>query len=304
MTSMHARSWRAPLPQRRITRRRVTTMVLRALGCAATVACRGVEPTATPADVRSHAAVADIGTTARPDDGQPTLLAYVGGRSQSHDLYVLDISNGRSHRLTRDRASTFNPTWSPDGSTLAFSSNIDGGPVNIYTVSAVGGSPTRVSHDPTLATHPDWSPVGGKIAFMSLRDGNAEIYVMNTDGTNEVNLSQHASHDADGSGVTQLTFGSGQEYGGSWSPDGARIVFPSYRNGQYDLYTINVDGSGEAQLTNTPESEGYPKWSASGIAFTVWTNGDDRQVYRMDADGTGVRQLTRGTPSFQAAWKP
>ena len=72
-----------------------------------------------------------------------------------------------------------------------------------------------------------------------------------------------------------------------------------------DPYTINVGGSGEAQLTNTPESESYPKWSSRGIAFTVWAGGDDRQVYRMNADGTGVTQLTRGgTPSFQAAWKP
>jgi len=110
---------------------------------------------------------------------------------------------------------------------------------------------------------------------------------------------------ANGSAVTQLTSGSGQEYGASWSPDGARIVFSSYRDSQYDLYTINVDGSGEARLTNTPESETYPKWSSRGIAFTVWAGGDDRQVYRMNADGTGVTQLTRGgTPSFQAAWKP
>ena len=49
----------------------------------------------------------------------------------------------------------------------------------------------------------------------------------------------------------------------------------------------------------------YPEWSSRGIAFTVYTGGEDRQLYRMNADGTGVTQLTRGgTPSFQPAWKP
>jgi hypothetical protein len=73
-----------------------------------------------------------------------------------------------------------------------------------------------------------------KIAFRSYRDGNYEIYVMNADGSNVTNLTNHAAHDASP----------------AWSPDGSRIAFHSYRDGNYDIYVMNADGSKVTRLTN------------------------------------------------------
>jgi Tol biopolymer transport system component len=120
----------------------------------------------------------------------------------------------------------------------------------------------------------DFSATGalnGRIAFHSSRDGDFDMYVMN----------------ADGSGVTQLTTNTVNEFDPIWSPDGKRIAF-----GRIDLtasvVVINADGSGETVLTDN----GFPgAWSPDGerIAF-----GRDDEVFVMKPDGSGITQITTG----------
>ena len=70
------------------------------------------------------------------------------------------------------------------------------------------------------------APVTAKIAFASNRDGNSEIYIMNPDGSQQVNLTQHPAADFDP----------------AWSPTGEQILFNSNRDGQWDLYLMDADG--------------------------------------------------------------
>ena len=81
---------------------------------------------------------------------------------------------------------------------------------------------------------PAWSPDGSKIAFQSIRDGNWEIYSMDADGSNQINLSNDAGYD----GFP------------SWSPDGSRIIFESYRNDNGEIFVMNADGTEQINLTN------------------------------------------------------
>ena len=102
-----------------------------------------------------------------------------------------------------------------------------------------------------------WAQMSKKaqIAFTSSRDGNLEIYVMEADGRNVRNLTNHHSWDA----------------WPTWSPDGQRIVFASKRNGILaDLYVMDADGKNTRQLTNFPGDVGEPAWSPDGqkIAFS------------------------------------
>lgn len=127
----------------------------------------------------------------------------------------------------------------------------------------------------------------GKIAFVSTRDGNAEIYVINVDG----------------SGATRLTNHPAGDFAPAWSPDGTRIAFYSERDGNAEIYVVNVDGSGLTRLTDNPANDYAPSWSPDGtqIAFHSHRYLGSGRIFVMNADGTGVTRLT--DPSFDD-WSP
>src|SRR5437660_408390 len=118
--------------------------------------------------------------------------------------------------------------------------------------------------------------VNGKIAFHSTRDGDFQIYVMNPDG----------------SGVARVTNDTGGSVDPIWSPDGKRIAYANFHSGRSEIFAINVVGTGETQLTT---EGGFPgAWSPDGtrIAFANNRDGDDEDIFVMNADGSGVTPLT------------
>ena len=89
------------------------------------------------------------------------------------------------------------------------------------------------------------SAVTGKIAFATDRDGNYEIYIMNTDGT----------------GLQRLTDNPADDSNPSFSPDGKKIVFQSNRDGSFDIYIMNADGTEQTNLTKSEAHDRYPSFS-------------------------------------------
>jgi dipeptidyl aminopeptidase/acylaminoacyl peptidase len=156
-------------------------------------------------------------------------------------------------RLTDSSRQDTGPSWSPDGTKIAFESNRDGN-FEIYVMNAADGSnPTRLTNSPGSDVFLDWSPDGRKIAFDSTRDGNREIYVMNA---------------ADGSNPTRLTNNNAaSDSDPSWSPDGTKLAFVSNRDsGNFEIYVMNAaDGSGQTRLTNNPAFDADPDFG-SGVA--------------------------------------
>jgi Tol biopolymer transport system component len=85
-----------------------------------------------------------------------------------------------------------------------------------------------------------------KIAFISHREGTPKIYIMNTDGSEQKNLTNNPAED----------------WGACWSPDGKRIAFRSKRDGNHEIYIMNADGSEQKRLTYTPDAyERHLSWS-------------------------------------------
>ena len=135
-----------------------------------------------------------------------------------------------------------------------------------------------------------------RIAFMSDRDWNWEIYVMDADGENRLNLTNNRGH---------------TDRSPSWSPDGRRIVFGSSRRedaGNLEIYVMDADGENQRNLTINDTHDNNPSWSPNGkhIAFDSFGPGAQGiDIYVMDADGKNQRNLTNHPDRDRApSWSP
>ena len=132
-----------------------------------------------------------------------------------------------------------------------------------------------------------------QIAFVSERDGNKEIYVMNTNGKNQRRLTNNPLEDRDP----------------SWSPDGKRIAFMSDREENFEIYVMDADGGNQRNITNHPNGDWDPVWSPDGkhIAFVTAREEDDwnNDIYVMDVDGGNQRNITNNRHLvWGPAWSP
>jgi Tol biopolymer transport system component len=131
----------------------------------------------------------------------------------------------------------------------------------------------------------------GRIAFTTERDGNEEVYVMNADGGNQVNLSQDPANDEEA----------------AWSPDGGRIAFVSNRDGQPDLYLMDADGGNVTRVTDDPAVEARITWSPDGERLALYSARSEVQglLWVMNIDGSDpvplLESITPSTPEITCA---
>lgn len=134
----------------------------------------------------------------------------------------------------------------------------------------------------------------GRIAYVSLQSGNADIFLMDGDGGNKLNITANSTFN---------------ESSPAWSPDGTRIAFVSDRDGDAEIYVMTEHGRDQTNLTHAPgSSEWHPTWNPDGrkIAFLSNRSGN-WDVFIMDADGRNVRNLTNNSiwvADTDPAWDP
>lgn len=143
---------------------------------------------------------------------------------------------------------------------------------------------------------------GSKIVFTSTRDGNAEIYTMNMDGSDQKRVTNNTFYDGDA----------------TWSPDGSKIAFVSDRDGNFEIYIMNADGTNVTRITNNPSGDNSPTWSPDGsmIAFNTDRFGNrSSEILRRNIEagetwGLNPTRLTFAVPTHSAkannfiSWSP
>jgi Tol biopolymer transport system component len=174
-------------------------------------------------------------------------IAFHSNRDGNFEIYVLDLRTGALTRVTTYAGVDQYPEWSPNGKTLALRRDMD-----VWTLDLRTGALTRLTTHPALDQMAAWSPNGRQLAFMSLREGYCSVFVMNADGSEQVNLTPKAPADAANLWCSRAP---------SWSTNGQRILFMSLRpgtGGSADVFSMAPDGSDVTRLTVAPGDDGMP----------------------------------------------
>jgi Tol biopolymer transport system component len=255
--------------------------------------------------------VAAVGFSFGPEAERPTgRLVFLSYGSASGDvLWTIRADGTGARRVTRSRViAEAEPEWSPDGRKIAYSRSewchTDPFDVcnRIWTVDADGSDARRLipRQLPGLLANravsfhaPTWSPDGRRIAYeQSIWESQrSNLYVMNADGSGRRRLTrlQNARSPA-------------------WSPDGAKIAFTHRpeRPGYREIFVLTLKTGKLRRLTRTKADESLPQWSPDGrrIVYQRWN--DTSEVFVMNADGSGQRNLSRrpGWLNGGPAWSP
>jgi len=252
----------------------------------------------------------------------------------NREIYLVTSDGEGPINLTRNSCADDEPDWSPDGTKLAWSSDREG-EFEVFVMDSDGGNVKRLTQGGGLG--PRWSNDGGKIAFSK----GPSIYVMNADGSDpKVLLASQSRGQEDG--PCQMggfpggwspnddrvmfyaaTPAAGTDLGRGyictvtadglgkveavvseppalnvepvWSPDGRFVAFRSIRDGNSDVYVVDLETGSEKRLTDSAALDLEPDWSPDGEWIAFGSNREGQlttDVYIMRKDGSDIRQLT------------
>ena len=226
------------------------------------------------------------------------VLVFTTIRPSFWEIYLLE--NGKTKQLTQGDALNYNPTFSPDGNWLIFSSEKTGtGFLYALDLKKQESIPQRLTKGNFFEDTPSFSSDGKFIYYMSTRDqGIANIF----------KIPFKPNQVLDQSKAKNLTKNNSSNLHPAISPDGSQIVFSSNRDSKAilvtkprpdenyratDLYLMNADGSNLKRLTNNHDWTGSPSWSLDGETIYFYAvNNKIPRIYRMNKDGTNVKPIS------------
>ncbi len=286
-----------------------------------------LQPTATATEPHRPTAT----PTSPPSDDDE--LIFSSERDGNPEIYTMKVDGSELQRLTENPERDGYPAWSPGGGRIAFYA-YHGTTWSIHIMNADGTNQKRLTEVPGAKhSSPAWSPDGSWIAYASDQGNRSEIWLMRPDGSEQHQIEsvsgggpawspdgeQIAFHSApleraeitvmnpDGGDQQPLTDNEAQDWWPDWSPDGSQIVFMSDRDGNFEIYVMDVDEPTEQRRLTFNDSEDWrPRWSPDGawIAYISRQDGN-YELYIMRPDGSDQRRLTDNIVNdIQVSWRP
>ena len=236
----------------------------------------------------------------QPSGGKILFQSTQGSDTFVNEIYAMESDGKRQTRLTNNEFDDTFPLWSPQGDRIAFLTDRGAG-YDIYLMNPDGTGERALrdanSGGPLLTDNMEWSPDGKRLMYAV----GGKVYVV------EVIAPDGSDSNAPVEDLSASAPAYAFNNNATWSPDGSKIAFISYGcSGCFpDLFVMNNDGTGRAQLTTTPQAEFTPRWSAAGlIAYGSFRSGQSN-VYVINADGTGDHALTGAVAEASGpAWSP
>jgi Tol biopolymer transport system component len=225
-----------------------------------------------------------------------TRIAFASNYDGDLDIYVMNGDGTSIRQLTKNSWADSYPSWSPDGTKLAFTSNRDGD-FDIYTMSADGSNQVNLTGEWSQFPDddPHWSPDGSRIAFAMEHYGSWDVWEFRLESKWLVPLADGWAHewfdswspdgkhfliDSDQSGDVDLYVietppldamwyvpqpkvladDNASQGAAVWSPDGTQIAFSGNRDGDWEVYLMNADGSAQRQLTHNTVDDIVADW--------------------------------------------
>jgi Tol biopolymer transport system component len=224
----------------------------------------------------------------------PPRIAFTAGLATSHPDVVTTAADGTDLRVLTPGEQIFftadlHPSWSADGSRIAFDSHRDSNvSTEIYVMNVDGSDQQRLTHDSgqngIFNSLPSWSPRGDLIAFQKSVNGQSiDLFVVRPDGSDP----------------RQLTADGGQKRSVAWSPDGRQLLYTRSDVSGSRVYTVGLDGNAPVALTPVGPNDPMPAWSPDGtqIAYSA------PALTVMDAEGSDKRVVTQ-IGATTPAWSP
>lgn len=219
--------------------------------------------------------------------------------TSDYQLFIAAADGSDRRQLDTGDYIALYPAWSKDGSMLAFSGETTD-PLDLITIAPDGAGLEQITSGEARDFTPAWSPDGNQITFARDIEGRGQgaVYVANADGAAARSITSPPRGASDGFP--------------QWSPDGTKILFVRGRQGSGDIPTfneiwvVNIDGSGERQLTFGPVDSGA-SWSPDGTKI-VYSHSEvaafvtGGQLWIMNADGTGAAALPTASGAVWPVW--
>ncbi len=223
-----------------------------------------------------------------PDDSKIVFTVNRSGSFDTTDIHKIN-TDGTNHKILTHTGNNSCPALSPDGNLIAFSSSREGFS-GIYLMNSDGSGLKLLTNKNSSFSCPQWSPDGQQLVYVSVDFEGSQIFTMDiydrTDKqlTNTVNpVWNDRGYPREGNNTPV------------WSPDGSKLAYVSWQNGNPDIYTMNSDGSNKIQLTDSNMRDENPDWSPLGDYIIFISRRDmklDYDIFIMNSNGCNQKPLS------------